>query len=77
MSRSGDDRESQIGPRAKSGIIVGYIAMVLGLLAVVGQASEIKALPMNIAALVVLVHMLAGYGIGWLIQPLISRWFST
>jgi hypothetical protein len=64
-----------MSPRAKTGFIVGYIALVLGLLFVVSMASEIEALPTGRAALVVFIHMAAGYVIGWLIQPLLARLF--
>jgi hypothetical protein len=65
-------RERLMSPRAKSGFIVGYIAFVLGVLFVLSMASEIQALPMSQAAMVVFVHMAFGYVIGWLIQPLLA-----
>jgi hypothetical protein len=69
---SGDDRTS---PRARSGFIVGYIGLVFGLLVVLSMASEVEPLPTGQAALVVLFHMMIGYAVGWLIQPLIARMF--
>ena len=69
-------RDRLMSPRAKSGFIVGYIGFVFGLLFVVSMASEIEALALGQAALVVFVHMAAGYVIGWLIQPLLARLFS-
>lgn len=74
---TGNDSETTINPRWKTGAIVGYIAFVLGLLNVVAQASEAEAWPLNVSAAIVLVHMLAGFGIGWLVQPLLAKWFST
>jgi hypothetical protein len=68
-------REHLVSPRAKSGFIVGYIALVLGILFVLSMASEIQALPMGQAAAVVFAHMAFGYVIGWLIQPLLARVF--
>jgi hypothetical protein len=68
-------REHLMSPRAKSGFIVGYIALVMGLLFVLSMASEIEALSVGQAALVVFLHMAAGYVIGWLIQPLLARVF--
>jgi hypothetical protein len=65
-------REHLMSPRAKSGFIVGYIAFVLGVLFVLSMASEIQALPMSQAAMVVFVHMAFGYVIGWLIQPVLA-----
>jgi len=64
-----------MSPRAKSGFIVGYIAFVFGLLFVLSMASEIEPLPAGQAALVVFLHMSAGYVTGWLIQPLLARLF--
>jgi hypothetical protein len=55
-----------------SGFIVGYIAFVLGLLFVVSMASELEALPVGEAAVIVFMHMAVGYVIGWLIQPLLA-----
>ena len=72
-----DDGGSRINPRAQVGIVIGYIAMIMGLLAVVAEASEATALPLNLAAAIVLLHRAAGFAIGWLIQPLLSRWFSA
>lgn len=74
---SGSEKDPGINPRSKMGVIFGYIGMLLGLLAVIGQASEIQALPMNVGAAIVLLHMVGGYVVGWLIQPLLARWFST
>jgi FtsH-binding integral membrane protein len=61
-----------MSPRAKSGFIVGYIALVMGLLFVLSMASEIEPLPAGQAALVVFIHMAVGYVVGWLIQPLLA-----
>ena len=63
------------GGRSGAGIVGGYVGFVFGLLVVLSMASEIEALPMHVSALVVLVHMAAGYAIGWLIQPLIKALF--
>lgn len=68
-------REHLMSPRAKSGFIVGYIAFVMGLLFVLSMASEIEALSVGQAALLVFVHMATGYVIGWLIQPLLAAVF--
>jgi hypothetical protein len=57
----------------QAGVIVGYIGLLLGLLAVMAQASEVEALPMNDAAAIVLLHMVGGFVLGWLIQPLLAR----
>ena len=46
-----------------------------GLLVVLSMASEVEALPIHLSAVAVLVHMAAGYAIGWLIQPLIKALF--
>jgi multisubunit Na+/H+ antiporter MnhG subunit len=59
--------------RMQAGVIVGYIGLLLGLLAVMAQASEVEALPMNDAAAIVLLHMVGGFVLGWLIQPLLAR----
>ena len=61
--------------RSSAGVIGGYIGFVFGLLVVLSMASEVEALPMHLAALAVLVHMVAGFAIGWLIQPLIKALF--
>ena len=63
------------GSRSGAGIVGGYIGFVFGLLVVLSMASELEALPMHLSALVVLVHMAAGYAIGWLAQPLIKALF--
>ncbi|MGH8246410.1 MAG: hypothetical protein ACREUU_08250 [Gammaproteobacteria bacterium] len=42
---------------------------------VLSMASEVEALPIHVSAFAVLVHMAAGYAIGWLIQPLIKALF--
>ena len=65
-------RDRLMSPRAKAGFIVGYIAFVMGLLFVLSMASEIEALSLGQAALVVFIHMAVGYVIGWLIQPLLA-----
>jgi hypothetical protein len=62
--------------RMQAGVVVGYIGLLLGLLAVLGQASEVEALPMNDAAAVVLLHMVGGFVLGWLIQPLLARFIG-
>lgn len=72
MSAQPGQPERLMSPRAKSGFIVGYIALVMGLLFVLSMASEIKALPLGQAALVVFLHMALGYVIGWLIQPVLA-----
>ena len=50
-------------------------AVRLRLLVVLSMASELEALPIHLSALVVLVHMVAGFAIGWLIQPVIKALF--
>jgi hypothetical protein len=69
LPRPGDRLMS---PRAKSGFIVGYIGFVFGLLFVLSMASEIEALAVGSAALIVFIHMAMGYVLGWLIQPLLA-----
>jgi len=59
--------------RMQAGVVVGYIGLLLGLLAVLAQASEVEALPINMAAAVVLLHMVGGFVLGWFIQPLLAR----
>jgi hypothetical protein len=61
--------------RQGAGIIGGYIGFFFGLLVVLSMASEVQALPLHISAIAVLVHMAAGYAIGWLIQPVIKALF--
>ena len=68
-----EPRQEGKSERSGGGVIGGYIGFVFGLLVVLSMASEIEALPMHLSALVVLVHMAAGYGIGWLVQPLIPQ----
>jgi len=63
------------GGRSGAGIVGGYIGFVFGLLVVLSMASEVEALPIHLSAFAVLVHMAAGYAIGWLIQPLIKALF--
>ena len=63
------------GSRSGAGVIGGYVGFVFGLLVVLSMASELEALPIHLSALVVLVHMVAGFAIGWLIQPLIKALF--
>jgi hypothetical protein len=75
MSR--DDRtKHEVSPRMQVGVVVGFIAMVLGFLFALSQASEAEAWPMQVSAAVVLLHMVGGYVIGWLAQPLLSRIFT-
>jgi hypothetical protein len=68
-------REEERGSRSGAGVIGGYIGFVFGLLVVLSMASEVEALPIHLSALVVLVHMVAGYAIGWLAQPIIKSLF--
>ena len=63
------------GGRSSAGVIGGYVGFVFGLLVVLSMASEVEALPIHLSAFVVLVHMVAGYAMGWLIQPLIKALF--
>ena len=70
-----EPREENRSGRSGAGVIGGYVGFVFGLLVVLSMASELEALPMHLSALVVLVHMAAGYAIGWLIQPLIKTLF--
>jgi len=72
-----DETKDEISPRMRSGLIIGFIAMVLGLLFAVSQASEAQAWPMQVSAAVVLLHMVGGYTLGWLAQPLLSRIFPA
>jgi len=69
-----EPKEERSG-RSGAGIIGGYVGFFFGLLVVLSMASEVQALPMHIGALVVLIHMVAGYAIGWLIQPVIKALF--
>ena len=69
-----EPREERSG-RSGAGVIGGYIGFVFGLLVVLSMASEVEALPIHLSAIAVLVHMAAGYVIGWLIQPLIKALF--
>ena len=71
-----DETKHEISPRMQAGLIVGFIAMVLGFLFALSQASEADAWPMRVSAAVVLLHMAGGYLIGWLTQPLLSRLFT-
>jgi hypothetical protein len=73
LSQRGSTEER--GARTGAGIIGGYIGFVFGLLVVLSMASEVEALPMHISAVVVLIHMAAGYALGWLIQPVIKTLF--
>lgn len=68
-------REEQPGSRSGAGIIGGYVGFFLGLLVVLSMASEVEALPIHLSAIVVFVHMIAGYAIGWLAQPIIKSLF--
>ena len=61
--------------RSSAGVIGGYVGFIFGLLVVLSMASEVEALPIHLSALAVLVHMVAGFAIGWLIQPLIKALF--
>jgi uncharacterized protein YacL len=70
-----EPREEQRGGRSGAGVIGGYIGFVFGLLVVFSMASELEALPVHISAFVVLVHMAAGYAIGWLVQPIVKTLF--
>ena len=74
MSQQRGSTEERSG-RTGAGVLGGYIGFVAGLLVVLSMASELEALPMHISALVVFVHMVAGYAIGWLIQPLFKALF--
>jgi len=71
-----DETRHEISPRMRVGLIVGYIALLLGFLVALSQASEAEAWPMRVSAAVVLLHMVGGYLIGWLTQPLLSRLFT-
>ena len=72
-----DDRRAERAARMQAGVVVGYIAMVLGLLFVISQASEAEAWPMELSASIVLLHMVGGYVLGWLAQPLLARLFTN
>ena len=72
-----DDRKAQRAARMQAGVIVGYIAMVFGLLFAVSQASEAEAWPMELSASIVLFHMVGGFILGWLGQPLLARLFTN
>ncbi len=61
--------------RKTAGVVTGYIGLIFGLLVVLMMASEFEALPAGQAAAIVLFHMIAGYAIGWLVQPVIARMF--
>lgn len=74
MSHQRGSTEERSG-RSAAGIVGGWVGFVFGLLVVLSMASEVEALPMHLSALAVLVHMVAGYAIGWLIQPLINALF--
>ena len=56
---------------------MGHIAMMLGFLFALSQASEADAWPMQLSASVVLIHMVAGFVLGWLAQPLLARIFTN
>ena len=71
-----DESKDEISPRMRVGLIIGFIAMMLGFLFAVSQASEAEAWPMQVSAAVVLIHMVCGYALGWLAQPLLSRIFT-
>jgi hypothetical protein len=68
-------RDEQRSSRSSAGVIGGYVGFVFGLLVVLSMASEVQALPMHLSAFVVFVHMVAGYAIGWLAQPIIKALF--
>ncbi len=72
-----DDRTTGRAARMQAGVIVGYIAMALGLLFAISQASEAEAWPMELSASVVLLHMVGGFVLGWLVQPLLARLFTN
>ena len=74
MSHQRGSTEERSG-RSGAGIVGGWVGFVFGLLVVLSMASEVEALPMHLSALAVLVHMVAGYAIGWLIHPLIKALF--
>ena len=62
--------------RHTAGTITGYIGFVFGILCVVSVASEFgEPLPTGEAAFTVLMTMIAGYAVGWLVQPLIAALF--
>lgn len=71
------DATAQRRERMQAGVIAGYIGLLFGLLAMLAQASEVEALPMNAATAIVLLHMVGGYVIGWLIQPMLARLFPN
>jgi hypothetical protein len=73
LSERGSTEER--GARTGAGVIGGYIGFVFGLLVVLSMASEVEALPMHLSALAVFVHMVAGFAIGWLVQPVIKTLF--
>ncbi|MCH8815441.1 MAG: hypothetical protein IH957_10180 [Chloroflexi bacterium] len=72
-----DDRKAERAARMQAGVIVGYIAMIFGLLFTVSQASEATAWPFGVSASIVLLHMVGGYVLGWLAQPLLARLFTN
>ena len=62
--------------RHSAGTITGYIGFVFGVLCVISVASEFgEPLAVGEAAFTVLMTMIAGYAVGWLIQPLIAIMF--
>ena len=71
-----DETKSDISPRMQAGLILGFMAMWLGVVFAMSQASEADAWPMQVSAAVVLIHMVVGYTLGWLAQPLLSRIFT-
>ena len=70
-----DETKGDISPRMQAGLILGFMAMWLGLVFALSQASEAEAWPMQVSAAVVLIHMVGGYTLGWLAQPLLARFF--
>ncbi len=72
-----DSRKTERAARMQAGVVVGYIAMVLGLLFVISQASEAEAWPIELSASIVLLDMVGGYVVGWLAQPLLARLFTN
>ncbi len=73
--RSEDETRDEISSRMLAGLIAGFMAMWLGLVFALSQASEADAWPMGVSAAVVLIHMVGGYTLGWLALPLLSRIF--
>lgn len=75
MKAHRDTGSEKASARKNAGIVAGYIGFIFGGLVVLMMASEFEALPAGEAAAVLLFHMIAGYAIGWLIQPLIAALF--